>query len=177
MVAMEGAAHRQATAWSEMEHLQAEREAQRERLQAKRERLQVELQLQREQMQAQTMPELAKQQAERERIQAESSLQSIQLLTEALQNRSPRSSARSSAQSSRRASRRESRQHSPEQRSSGGRYEQYPLPGIKEETGEVAAQLVSRLQELEDETQARLTPQCIGAPDTSQALHHCVVRT
>ena len=176
MVAMEGAAQRQATAWLEREQLQSEREAQREqlqsereaqreRLQAERERLQVELQLQREQMQAQTLAELAKQQAERERMQAETSLQSIQLLTEALQDRS----ARPSAQSSRRTSRRGSRQHSPEQRGSGGRNEQDPLPGIKEETGEVAAELASRLQKLEDEMQDRSTPQCIVAPDASQA--------
>ena len=198
MVAMEGAAQRQATAWLEREQLQSEREAQREQMQAQtlaelakqqaeRERLQVELQLQREQMQAQTLAELAKQQAERERLQvelqlqreqmqakqqaerermqAETSLQSIQLLTEALQNRS----ARPSAQSSRRTSRRGSRQHSPEQRGSGGRNEQDPLPGLKEETGEVAAELASRLQKLEDEMQDRSTPQCIVAPDASQA--------
>ena len=169
MVAMEGAAQRQATAWLEREQLQSEREAQREQMQAQtlaelakqqaeRERLQVELQLQREQMQA-------KQQAERERMQAETSLQSLQLLTEALQNRS----ARPSAQSSRRTSRRGSRQHSPEQRGSGGRNEQDPLPGLKEETGEVAAELASRLQKLEDEMQDRSTPQCIVAPDACQA--------
>ena len=158
MVAMEGAAQRQVTVWLERERLQSEREAQRERLQA-------ELQIQREHMQAQTLAELAKQQAERERVQAETSRQSIQLLTEALQNQSPRPSARSS----RRTSRRGSRQHSPEQRSTGGRNQQDPLPGINEESGGVAAQLANRLQELEDEMQDRHALQCIVAPDASQA--------